>query len=195
MNAITSVVGIVKKLAELTDVEREQLKALHKELIDYEYNFTPQAMRYVFNALDSLDDSLEEIIQVIDFVYFLVRTDTMDMIGFLAVNQGEPYEIAALYVKEEHRGKAMGSVMVARFAQMHMTEPTTVNCFEKNERALSFYKSMGFTFSPHCRGHSVWYGVRRSDLDDIAANNRVKDADAFQQLTRQMPEEEHSKLH
>lgn len=195
MNAITSVVGVVKKLAELTDVEREQLKALHKELIDYEYQFTPQTMRYVFNALNSLDDSLEEIIQVIDFVYYLVRTDTMDMIGFLAVNQGEPYEIAALYVKDEYRGNALGSVMVARFAQMHMTKPTTVNCFEKNERALSFYKSMGFTFSPHCRGHSVYYGVRRADLDDTAANRRVRDADAFQQLSRQMPKEEQTKLH
>lgn len=192
MNAFTMVVGTLKNLSELTETERGQLKALHKELIDYEYQFTPKAMQYVFNQLETVDQSLEEIIQNIDFVYYLTRSGTKEMIAFLAVDKGDPYQIAGLYVQEQFRNNAFGAVMVARFAQICPLNPITVNCFRSNTRAKSFYEGMGFKFSSHCREHEVHHGVRPVDapLSKLFPIHALTPSDLRSHMT-----EEERKLH
>lgn len=158
----TLAVGELLGMSELTEAQREQVKELYKELIEFELPFTPHAADYIYEAMDV---TMEEILQDIENIYIMTAMSDMSIFAFLAVDKGRPAIISALYIKEEYRRLSYGSAMLERFAVHNFFDTLSVHCFDLNESALRFYRKNGFVFEPDKERTGVLLGTRSSEME------------------------------
>lgn len=151
--------GFFTTLQELSKERQEEIRGMYRDLLQFEMPFTPNAEDYIEA---NMEQSLDELLMAVKGFYIVVAaSEDGEIIGFVGINHGEPYEINAMFIREQYRNMGYGSVIIARFAAEHPYEHIKVNCFDLNQVALSFYRKNGFIFHPQCKGHPVQHGVKQ----------------------------------
>jgi len=148
--------GQFVKPEDLFPEQREQVIALYIELMKYENQFSDPELHY-----DDEDFALaEEFLITISDLYILTNFGTGRIIGFLAMDYGNPNEIASLFIVEECRSTGFGSLMVMSVINRDPYNGVSVFCYDDNKRALKFYESLGFVFTGNEDCPGVLNGIR-----------------------------------
>lgn len=152
--------NIETRLVTLADVE--ELQKIGKKTF-YETFSESNSEANMTSYLDSgfsIATLTKELINPQTLFYFAVRVETV--IGYLKVNFGESQtelqgdhslEIERIYVSREYHGQEVGKVLYEKaleIAQQHDVSYIWLGVWEKNSRAMNFYKKCGFVeFDKH----------------------------------------------
>ncbi len=81
------------------------------------------------------EDAKDGILNVDSYVY----EENKQIVGFIGVIDGY---IAGIFVKENMQGKGIGKQLIDNCKQKY--KKLTLHVYEKNTKAIEFYKKMGF---------------------------------------------------
>jgi len=76
----------------------------------------------------------------------LIATVENKVVGVLLNESADHTAIRVLYVTEAMRGNLIGETLINLFQRGYPDAQLTVECLEKNEKALAFYERQGFIF-------------------------------------------------
>lgn len=81
----------------------------------------------------------DEVAKQIQNTTLVLAVENRAIRGFLGLADGY---IAGLFVQKNMQGKGLGTKLVTRAKQIKL--PLTLSVYQKNERAVNFYKTQGF---------------------------------------------------
>lgn len=125
--------------------EREQLIGLCRGLFLHEsLLINGKVLNY---NLPKLDEQLEDLL-IEATIGYVAKVDGK-AVGMLLNSHENPYSVRALYVHEDYRSGWVGESLIGLFRQSKFCrgQVISVSVLEANERALSFYRRVGFTFN------------------------------------------------
>ncbi len=168
---IRKVVSI--EIAELRDVSVRTFFETFSE-----HNSASDMQKYLDNSLSlkQLSDELED--ENSEF-YFAIHKN--EVIGYLKVNHGQAQtelkdesslEIERIYVLKEFQGKAVGQLLyesALQIANQREVDYVWLGVWEKNPRAIAFYKKNGFVeFDKHI------FRLGEDDQTDIMMRLKIR---------------------
>ncbi|MFM1999079.1 MAG: hypothetical protein RL204_1026 [Bacteroidota bacterium] len=163
----------LSQIAELRDISVRTFFETFSE-----QNSASDMQKYLDNSLSlkKLSDELED--ENSEF-YFAIHEN--EVIGYLKVNYGDAQtelkkesslEIERIYVLKEFHGKAVGQLMYERalkIANQREVDYVWLGVWEKNPRAIAFYKKNGFVeFDKHI------FRLGEDDQTDIMMRLKVR---------------------
>lgn len=143
--------GFTIRLAE--ELDRESVQALYAAEIAAASWLPPE----VKSNPDFTAVSVGETVVV-------CRDGAGELLGFVSVFQPESF-IHHLYVAKNHQGRGAGTALLDSL-QSWLPMPWRLKCVERNESALTFYHSRGWTDEDRARGPEGRYVLLRLQLPD-----------------------------
>lgn len=122
---------------------KDAVTELYTELVEFEGTIMPD---YITYARPTLEQTIQELLINIDNCLMILVDGKQ--VGLLSADKGNPAEIAALYVKEDYRGRGFGRALINLWVSLNSHKEISVICFTTNRQALKFYAKVGFWFMP-----------------------------------------------
>lgn len=164
---------VSSEIAELRDISVRTFFETFSE-----HNSANDMQKYLDNSL-SLQKLSDELEDANSEFYFAIYKN--QVIGYLKVNHGDPQtelkdqsslEIERIYVLKEFQGKAVGQLLYERalqIANQREVDYVWLGVWEKNPRAIAFYKKNGFEeFDKHI------FRLGEDDQTDIMMRLKVR---------------------
>lgn len=150
------------KISKVTSADISQLHAISRQTFDEtfaDHNTADDMQKYLDNNLSTNKLTNELIDPNSEFYFALVNNK---VIGYLKINHGQAQtelkdksslEIERIYVLKDFHGKRVGQVLYNKaidIATQTNAEYVWLGVWEKNPRAINFYKKNGFVeFDKH----------------------------------------------
>lgn len=144
------------KISKVTSADISQLHAISRQTFDEtfaDHNTADDMQKYLDNNLSTNKLTNELIDPNSEFYFALVNNK---VIGYLKINHGQAQtelkdksslEIERIYVLKDFHGKRVGQVLYNKaidIATQTNAEYVWLGVWEKNPRAINFYKKNGF---------------------------------------------------